>query len=233
MKKIIFFLLLVVIGIGIYFSFFSSQVKVDKALIVNDIEQLDADVQEELILDDLIEEKEENSSVEDIDKALASEKDDDISEEVEPEMVEDAKDIMVETDIDEVQKELPIKEGITPVASIKIPKNSIKNLNIGDTVSLPYMGNGQFDAKISDKQIHKNGSVTVTGNLVDSDKEYSVVLTEGKSMSFGTITTPNGSFEIETKNGVGYVYSTDDIDKKLIDYSKKDTLVPTDAHSHE
>jgi hypothetical protein len=71
--------------------------------------------------------------------------------------------------------------------------------------------------------------VTVTGNLIDSGNEYSIVLTEGKNMSFGSVTTPNGTFEIETKDGKGYVYSTTSIDNKWIDYSKSDTLEP---HPH-
>ena len=133
----------------------------------------------------------------------------------------------------EKEENFPSKNGIIPVTAIEMPKNSIAKLNIGDTVSLPYMGTGQFDAKITTKTTHKNGSITVTGNLVDSDSQYSVVLTEGNNMSFGTVTTPHGSYEIEVKNGQGYVYSTDSIDNEWVDDSKKDTLIPMDTHVHQ
>jgi hypothetical protein len=139
---------------------------------------------------------------------------------------------MVEADMEEVKKNFPTKEGITPVIAVEVLKNSVSNLEVGDTISLPYMGSGEYEATITSKKTHKNGSVSVSGNLKDSDNKYSVVLTEGKSMSFGTITTPNGSFEIETKDGKGYVYSTDAIDKKWIDYTKSDTLHSEDAHNH-
>jgi len=144
-----------------------------------------------------------------------------------PEMVEDeVVDIMVETTMDEVSKNFPPKEGVKPVTAINLPQHVIANLKIGDTVSLPNMGDGEFNAKITSKKRHKSGSVTVTGNLVDYGDDYSVVLTEGKNMSFGTVTTPNGSYEIEARNGQGYVYSTEAIDSARIDDSKEDFLIP-------
>jgi len=71
-----------------------------------------------------------------------------------------------------------------------------------------------------------SGTVTVTGHLLDDGGDYSVVLTEGKNMSFGTITTPNGAFEIEARDGKGYIYSAEAINSAMIDYSKDDTLIP-------
>ena len=170
---------------------------------------------------------EENLNLDNLEDDLKEEKKI-VPKEVEPEMVEEEseeiKDIMVETDIEEVKKSFPVKEGINPLIAVEIPKGTIRKLEIGDKVSLPYMGAGEYEATITEKTTHKNGSVSVTGNIFDSGNQYSVVLTEGKSMSFGTVTTPNGSFEIETKDGQGYVYSTDTIDKKWIDYTKSDTL---------
>ena len=231
MKKIIFFLLLVVVAIGVYFSSVSSEKQVPEIITLDDIEQIEDDFDEEPLLEELIEEKEENLSIKDIEKVLDLEDNELMPKEIEPEMVADALDIMVETEMADVEKNFPSKEGIKPVTAIEMSKNSVAKLNIGDTVSLPYMGTGQFDAKITSKTTHKNGSVTVSGNLVDSNSGHSVVLTEGKNMTFGTVTTPNGSYEIEVKNGQGYVYSTDEIDKKWIDYGKSDTLTPHE-HNH-
>ena len=142
---------------------------------------------------------------------------------------QELKDIMVEADMEEVKKDFPTKKGISPLIAIDLQKGAISKLEVGDKISLPYMGAGEYEATITTKKTHKNGSVTVTGNLIDSGNEYSIVLTEGKNMSFGSVTTPDGTFEIETKDGKGYVYSTTSIDNKWIDYSKSDTLEP---HPH-
>lgn len=229
MKKIIIASVTGLVLLGLYVAFSSSETKSNNiALKAENIEK-EIVLEEELPLLTELEEKDEenltliNVALEIEEHTLAEE----LIDEVEPEMVEDAKDIMVETDMSEVEAEFPSKEGIAPSSAIALVQGTISKLNVGDTISLPYMGNGEFNAKISNKKVHKNGAVTVTGNLVDSGKDYSVVLTEGKTMSFGTVTTPNGSYEIETRNGQGYVYSTDDIDREWIDHSQSDTLVPT------
>ena len=176
---------------------------------------------------------EEDLKFDNLEKSLEEEDKDLVPKEVVPEMVQEAsrerKDIMVQTDIEEVKKSFPTKEGVSPLIAVEIPKGTVSKLNIGDKILLPYMGTGEYEATITEKTTHKNGSVSVTGNLDDAGNQYSVVLTEGKNMSFGTVTTPNGSFEIETKNGQGYVYSTDSIDQKWIDYTKSDTL---ESHQH-
>lgn len=168
--------------------------------------------------------EEENLTVEDVDKELKEETEE--VQEVEPEIVATVHDIMVESDLKEIEKKFAPKEGITPVTGIEIFKGTISNLKVGDKVTLPYMGTGEYEAEISSKTTHANGSVSVTGNLLDGTNQYSVVLTEGKNTTFGTVTTPDGSFEIETKDGQGYVYSTDEIDKKWIDHSHSDALHP-------
>jgi len=234
MKKVLLIVAITLVAV-VGYQLLSSSKKSEQPLASNikeiNIEKLEVELP--ILEDEGLELEEENLSLEDIDKALKEEEKIEIPEEVEPEMVAETKDLMVELSMEEVQENFPSKEGIKPVIAIELPKNSIAKLNVGDTVALPYMGNGEFEAKITKKSKHKNGSVTVSGNLIDTGNQYSVVLTEGKNMSFGTITTPNGSFEIETKNGQGYVYSTDAIDKAWIDYGKKDTLVPNGHEEHD
>ena len=237
MKKVLLFIAVTLVAVLGYQLISSSKKSEEPILTSLDIEEINIDkIEKELPLldDEILEFKEENLTLEDIDKELKEEKNLEIPKEVEPEMVAQSKDLMVELSMEEVQRNFPSKEGIKPIIAIELPKNSIAKLNIGDTVALPYMGDGEFEAKITQKSEHKNGSVTVTGNLIDTGNQYSVVLTEGKNMSFGTVTTPNGSFEIETKDGQGYVYSTDEIDKEWIDYNKKDTLEPDghEGHTH-
>ena len=135
--------------------------------------------------------------------------------------------IYVEADIDELLKKVPTKKSISPILGIQIEPNSISKLNVGDTIKLPSLGQIEYEAKITKKITHKNGSTSVTGNLVgDQNAKFSVVLTEGKTSSYASITTPEGAYEIETINGIGYVYSVQDIENKYIDPTKDDFLLP-------
>jgi len=141
-----------------------------------------------------------------------------------PAVLADPQALIKESSEEEVEKVMSKKQGIEPLFAIKIEKDSIHKIEIGESLSLGYMGD--YEAKISNKIVHKNGSVSITGNLVNSDNNYMVVLTEGKSSVFGTVTTPDGAYELETKDGQGYVYAVNDIDSRWIDYSKSDTLIP-------
>ncbi len=139
-------------------------------------------------------------------------------------MPHEHKDIFLESSINIVSQEFPQKDGIEPLSAIEIKKDSISKVKIGDTITLPFVDDAKYRAKISDKIIHKDGSTSITGNLINSNKKYSVVLTQGKNSSFGSLTTPEGTYEIEVLNGKGYVYSVNDIDKKRIDYTKEDVI---------
>lgn len=235
MKKIIIASAIVMVAILIY-SFIpqttsSNRPLTDVATTPEEVEK-DGEMLELPELDDkaLLSGVEENLTQEDMDEVLTE--DTVPPQEVEPEMVQEVQDIMVESDMNEIKNKLPLKKGVTPIIGVEIAKNSITQLKVGDTIALPYMGSGEYEAKIESKTTHANGSVSVSGNLLDSGNQYSVVLTEGKNSAFGTVTTPNGSFEIETKDGQGYVYSTDEIDQAWIDHSKGDTLHPEHDHEH-
>lgn len=225
MKKIIIVISLVFIA-ALMYTFIShpKEITKQKSDSISKIMDEDVEILELPKLDDkaLVLDEDENLMAEDMDNELMEEERE--SQEVEPEIVATVHDIMVESDLNEIGKKFAPKEGITPVAGIEISKGTISSLKVGDRVLLPYMGTGEYEAEISAKTTHANGSVSVTGNLLDGTNQYSVVLTEGKNTAFGTVSTPDGSFEIETKDGQGYVYSTDEIDNKWIDYNQSDTL---------
>ena len=132
--------------------------------------------------------------------------------------------IFIESSMDIVSQDLAQKKGINPLSAIEINKNSITKVKVGDIIALPFVDAAKYKAKISDKIVHKDGSTSITGNLTDTDKKYSIVLTQGKNSSFGSLTTPEGAYEIEVVNGKGYIYSVNDIDKKYIDYDKEDVI---------
>jgi len=161
--------------------------------------------------DDKVLFKEDNFSSDETNKKLKIEKK--ISDEKIPEIriseLHNIENIIVGAEIEDVKRNFPIKDKISLVRAIKILKNSISMLKVGDIISLPFLSSEDYEATITSTRTYKNGSVSVSGVLTDSTNKYSIVLTEGKSMTFGTIITPNGSFEIEIKDEKGYLYSTD------------------------
>jgi len=226
MKKIIIPMVALFVTAILYLVWFSAKKSSPQYIglaIIEEIKALDNEQLEEdkglELLDD------EELTLIDIDRVLTADNRMEMIEEDVPK-IEEASMIIFEDDMEEVKKKVSPKKGIAPLFAIRIDNNVLSKLNIGDTLVLPYMGLDEYEATIEDKVIHQNGSVSVTGNLVDSD-QYSIVFTQGKTSLYGTVVTPTGSFEIETKNGYGYIYNTARIDNKWIDYQKSDTLTPT------
>ena len=124
-------------------------------------------------------------------------------------------------DIDEVKSIK--KSDINPVSAVSVDSDNLLNANIGDVVELPTIGGSNYQVMITDKKRNKSGSITISGNLVE-DEKYSAVLTGSKKGLYGSITTPDGAYEIEIQNGKGYIYSVEDIEKKRVDDSKSDEI---------
>lgn len=159
-------------------------------------------------------------------------KDDQLLTKVEKVKVQKVANIYHQIDKEELLKEMPHKQRVEPLLGIQIVENSISKLAVGDVIKLPAVGQIEYQVSISKKITHKNGSTSVTGNLVgDQNSKHAVILTEGKSTSYASINTPEGAFEIETINGVGYVYSVQDIENEYINPDKEDILHPVE-HKH-
>jgi len=228
MNKIVIFTLLAISSVATYFVVAggseSSNTKV-APLVVETPQQNVAEIPKDMEFYDkkdkeLMSLPKYNLDISEIDEAL------ELNEiaSVDIDMPHEHKDIFLESSINIVSQEFPQKDGIEPLSAIEIKKDSISKVKIGDTITLPFVDDAKYRAKISDKIIHKDGSTSITGNLINSNKKYSVVLTQGKNSSFGSLTTPEGTYEIEVLNGKGYVYSVNDIDKKRIDYTKEDVI---------
>jgi len=225
MKKIIIPMATLSVTAMLYLVWFSakkSSFQYVELTITEEIKALDNEKLEEDLGLDLLDDEE--LTLIDIDRVLTADNRMEVIEEDVP-RIEEASMIIFEDDMEEVKKRVSPKKGIPPLFAIRIDNNVLSKLNIGDTLVLPFMGLDEYEATIEDKVIHPNGSVSVSGNLVDSD-QYSIVFTQGETSLYGTVVTPTGSFEIETKNGYGYIYNTANIDSRWIDYQKSDTLNP-------
>ena len=103
-----------------------------------------------------------------------------------------------------------------------IDKQEIANLAIGDRVQLPVPQTGQeYEMSVEEVGRHQNGDKSLKGHLV-KNPDYTVVMTEGRSATFATINTPDGSFVLEAAGPQGWMLSMNDldamVDPNLVDY---------------
>lgn len=111
------------------------------------------------------------------------------------------------------------------VRPLKINKQHLADISMGDTVSLPIPQNGQnYEMSVKEVGRHINGDKSLKGFLV-SNPEYTVVMTEGRNATFATINTPDGSFLLEASGNEGWMMSLAELDS-LVDPNLVDYQVP-------
>jgi len=222
-KNILFFVFVLFIIVG-YFVFQNSFSSISpKSYSKNPIKQIDIDKDDDIMSLDKMEKELKNfdEKVKSIDSELNIDK---YKIDNKRHSSEYYTNIFNQLDKDSV-KNISKKSDVEPIKAVSVDENSLVKINKGDVFELPLLGNSVYNVKVDQKVQNKNGSVTITGNLVENNN-YSVIMTKGKERTFMTVSTPDGSYEVEIKNGEGYVYSVKDIEKKRIDYNKPDTLVP-------
>ena len=130
-----------------------------------------------------------------------------------------------DVDMDEMKTILVPKKGVEPRGAFRLPSGTIKNLKVGDAVTLPEIDGQQYIVHVIRREVNSNQSVTIKASIEGESSRYYSLMTEGEKTSFITVTLPEGVYEMETVNGDGYVYNANDIRKAWIDPSKTDGIV--------
>jgi predicted RNA-binding protein with TRAM domain len=108
---------------------------------------------------------------------------------------------------------------------LKIAKQEFKRISVGDNLKLPIPQTGQsYEMSIEQVGRHKNGDRTLKGHLTNQP-EYTVVVTEGQSSTYATISTPEGSFMLEAQQDQGWLVAAADLDS-LVNPNLKDYQIP-------
>ncbi len=113
------------------------------------------------------------------------------------------------------------RRNITPITAIEIETKQLKK---NDILKLPDIEGVDYEITITSIQTNAS-SITSTGSFTDEGIKYSTTITQSNNESFITLSTPKGTYEIETKNGVGYIYNTQDIRKHLQKGIKDDVII--------
>ena len=115
-------------------------------------------------------------------------------------------------------------EAIAPLQNIEMD-NITSQLTVGAQISLPEIEGNQYIATIDTTKKLENGDISANGHIEAYGDKYPVTLTQGRTSFFGSISTPNGIYQISVVNGKGTVHSVKDLDKK-IDPNTPDVFEP-------
>lgn len=76
----------------------------------------------------------------------------------------------------------------------------------GDQVELPLLYGQSATVEVDHGEFSRNGDYSWSGHLQDYGSDYPIVVTYGDKSSFAMITTPQGSYSMESINGQGWLY---------------------------
>jgi hypothetical protein len=101
---------------------------------------------------------------------------------------------------------IPLSEKISEYAIVDLPQNSAVFPAVGEQISLPMLHGKTLIATVESVTHFPNGDYSWSGHLQGSGSDYPVVMTYGDHSIFATITTPEGSYTMESINGLGWLY---------------------------
>jgi hypothetical protein len=126
---------------------------------------------------------------------------------------------------------LPLPEGIVDYEPVAVDMESPAFPQPGQQVSLGLPGNEVVNATVKTANENPNGDYSWRGYLDGYGTDYPVVMTYGANSVFATITTPKGSYTLESLNGSGWVYKNP-AEFELSEPGKNDYLEPDQPHRH-
>ena len=126
---------------------------------------------------------------------------------------------------------LPLPEAVSIYSYVQI-EDVLPS--VGQVLQMPLPGgaNTGIAVEVARAQALSNGDYTWSGYVQGQGGDYPVVMTQGKSGAFATITTPEGSYSLETLNGSGWLYKNPAEDELRLP-NKEDFLEVPDAPHHD
>lgn len=101
---------------------------------------------------------------------------------------------------------IPLSEKVSDFAIVVLPQTPAAFPAVGEQISLPMLHGKKLVANVESATKLPNGDYTWSGHLEGYGTDYPVVMTYGEHSIFATITTPEGSYTMESINGLGWLY---------------------------
>lgn len=101
---------------------------------------------------------------------------------------------------------IPLSEKISNYAIVEMEQHPARFPAVGEQIQLPMLNGQQLVADVQSITTNPNGDFTWSGHLQGYGTDYPVIMTYGERSIFATITTPEGSYTMESLDGLGWLY---------------------------
>jgi hypothetical protein len=109
-------------------------------------------------------------------------------------------------DIKTQTPKITLSEKISAYAIVELEQHPATFPAVGEQIQLPMLNGQKVIASVQSITTSPNGDYTWSGHLEGYGDDYPVVMTYGEHSIFATITTPEGSYTMESLDGLGWLY---------------------------
>jgi hypothetical protein len=109
-------------------------------------------------------------------------------------------------DIKTLTPKITLSERISAYAIVELEQHPAVFPAVGEQIQLPMLNGQKVIANVQSITTSPNGDYTWAGHLDGYGDDYPVVMTYGEHSIFATITTPEGSYTMESLDGLGWLY---------------------------
>ena len=109
-------------------------------------------------------------------------------------------------DIKTQTPKITLSEKISAYAIVELEQHPATFPAVGEQIQLPMLNGQKVIANVQSITTSPNGDYTWSGHLEGYGDDYPVVMTYGEHSIFATITTPEGSYTMESLDGLGWLY---------------------------
>jgi hypothetical protein len=132
-------------------------------------------------------------------------------------------------DVKAAVPKITLSERISDYAIVALEQHPARFPAAGEQIQLPMLNGKQVLVNVESSTANPNGDYTWSGHLDGFGSDYPVVMTYGEHSIFATITTPEGSYTMESLDGSGWLYKNP-AEVELSTPGAKDFLEIDSAH---
>ena len=101
---------------------------------------------------------------------------------------------------------MPLPDAVSIYEPVAVDMETLVYPEPGQQTSVTLPGGERLQVNVKLGTTNPNGDYTWRGHLDGHGDEYPVVMTYGSNSVFATVTTPAGSYTLESVNGSGWIY---------------------------
>jgi hypothetical protein len=141
----------------------------------------------------------------------------------------DIKNVWLVGSVKAAQPSIRLNDRVVAYEVIEINQHPDQIPQIGEQVLVPMLKGKSVTVNVQSVSTSPNGDKTWRGHVQGEGTDYPVIMTYGEHTVFAMITTPEGSYSMESVDGVGWLYKNPS-EFELAAPNSKDYLEVVDIH---